>query len=94
MKVIPGIPFPVKNLLPILFNVKLKNYFLATLLGEAPGIIIMISIFSGLTNVIQSDKEINLNILFSPEVFFPLLALALMSLIANFVKKKYFKNKV
>ena len=94
LRVIPGIPFPIKNLLPILFNVKLKNYFLATLLGEAPGIIIMISIFSGLTNVIQSDKEINLNILFSPEVFFPLLALALMSLIANFVKKKYFKNKV
>ena len=94
LRVIPGIPFPIKNLLPILFNVKLKNYFLATLFGEAPGIIIMISIFSGLTNVIQSDKEINLNILFSPEVFFPLLALALMSLIANFVKKKYFKNKV
>ena len=94
LRVIPGIPFPIKNLLPILFNVKLKNYFLATLFGEAPGIIIMISIFSGLTNVIQSDKEINLNILFSPEVFFPLFALALMSLIANFVKKKYFKNKV
>jgi hypothetical protein len=62
--------------------------------GETPGIIIMISIFSGLTNVIQSDKEINFNILFSPEVFFPLLALALMSLIANFIKKKYFKNKI
>ena len=94
LRVIPGIPFPIKNLLPILFNVKLKNFFIATLFGEALPIIISVSIFSGLSNVIQSDKEINLNILFSPEVFFPLLALALMSLIANFVKKKYFKNKV
>jgi uncharacterized membrane protein YdjX (TVP38/TMEM64 family) len=94
LRVIPGIPFPIKNLLPVLFNVKLKNFFIATLFGEALPIIISVSIFSGLSNVIQSDKEINLNILFSPEVFFPLLALALMSLIANFVKKKYFKNKV
>jgi uncharacterized membrane protein YdjX (TVP38/TMEM64 family) len=40
LRVIPGIPFPIKNLLPILFNVKLKNYFLATLFGEALPIII------------------------------------------------------
>ena len=90
LRVIPGIPFPIKNLLPVLFNMKLKNFFLATLFGEAAPIIISVSIFSGLSNAFESDKDLNLNLLFSPEIFFPLLALAMMSLIANFVKKKYF----
>ena len=93
-RVIPGIPFPIKNLLPVLFNMKLKNFFLATLFGEAAPIIISVSIFSGLSNAFESDKDLNLNLLFSPEIFFPLLALAMMSLIANFVKKKYFNKGV
>lgn len=92
LRVIPGIPFPIKNLLPVLFNMKLKNFFLATLFGEAAPIIISVSIFSGLSNAFESDKDLNLNLLFSPEIFFPLLALAMMSLIANFVKKKYFNK--
>ena len=50
LRVIPGIPFPIKNLLPVLFNMKLKNFFLATLFGEAAPIIISVSIFSGLSN--------------------------------------------
>ena len=94
LRVIPGIPFPIKNLLPVLFNMKLKNFFLATLFGEAVPIIISVSIFSGLSNAFESDKNLNLNLLFSPEIFFPLLALAMMSLIANFVKKKYFNKGV
>ena len=94
LRVIPGIPFPIKNLLPVLFDMKLKNFFLATLFGEAAPIIISVSIFSGLSNAFESDKDLNLNLLFSPEIFFPLLALAMMSLIANFVKKKYFNRGV
>jgi len=94
LRVIPGIPFPIKNLLPVLFNMKLKNFFLATLFGEAAPIIISVSIFSGLSNAFESNKDLNLNLLFSPEIFFPLLALAMMSLIANFVKKKYFNKGV
>lgn len=94
LRVIPGIPFPIKNLLPVFFNMKIKNFFLATLFGEAAPIIISVSIFSGLSNAFESDKDLNLNLLFSPEIFFPLLALAMMSLIANFVKKKYFNRGV
>lgn len=94
LRVVPGIPFPIKNLLPVLFNMKLKNFFLATLFGEAIPITISVSIFSGLSNAFESDKDLNLNLLFSPEIFFPLLALAVMSLIANYVKKKYFNKNI
>jgi uncharacterized membrane protein YdjX (TVP38/TMEM64 family) len=90
LRVVPGIPFPIKNLLPVLFNMKVKNYFLATLFGEAVPIIISVSIFSGISSAFQSNKDFSLNLLFSPEIFFPLLALAIMSLVANYIKKKYF----
>ena len=94
LRVVPGIPFPIKNLLPVLFSMKIKNYFFATLFGEALPLIISISIFSGLSNAFESDKDLNLNLLFDPEIFFPLLALAMMSLIANYVKKKYFGKNI
>ena len=74
----------------VLFNMRVKNFFLATLFGEAAPIIISISIFSGISSAFQSDKDFNLNLLFNPEIFFPLLALAIMSLAANHIKKKYF----
>ena len=89
-RVVPGIPFPIKNLLPVLFNMKIKNYFIATLFGEAVPIIISVSIFSGISSAFQSNKAFSLNLLFAPEIFFPLLALAIMSLVANYIKKKYF----
>ena len=90
LRVVPGIPFPIKNLLPVLFNMRIKNFFFATLFGEAIPIVISVSIFSGISNAFQSDKDFNLNLLFTPEIFFPLLALAIMSLVANYIKKKYF----
>ena len=90
LRVVPGIPFPIKNLLPVLFNMKVKNYFLATLFGEAVPIIISVSIFSGISSAFQSNKDFSLNLLFAPEIFSPLLALALMSLVANYIKKQYF----
>ena len=67
---------------------RIKNYFFATLFGEAAPIIISISIFSGISGAFQSNKDLNINLLFTPEIFFPLLALAIMSLIANYIKKK------
>ena len=90
LRIVPGIPFPIKNLLPVLFNMKVKNFFLATLFGEAVPIIISVSIFSGISSAFQGDKDFSLNLLFAPEIFFPLLALAIMSLVANYIKKKYF----
>ena len=92
LRVSPGIPLQIKNLLPVLFNMKLENFFLATLFGDAPSIIIMISIISGFAGAIEAGKNLDLNLIFSPEIFFPLLALAGMSLVANLIKKKYFKK--
>jgi uncharacterized membrane protein YdjX (TVP38/TMEM64 family) len=90
LRVIPGIPFPIKNIVPVLFDMKLKNYFLATLFGEALPIIISVSIVSGFVNAIETNAELNLNLLYNPQIFFPLLGLGFMVIFTNFLKKKYF----
>ena len=89
VRVIPGIPFPIKNVMPVLFNMKVKNYFFATLLGEAMPIIISVSIVSGFAGAIQSNENLNFSLLYSPEIFLPLLGLGIMVVLTNYLKKKY-----
>ena len=92
LRVIPGVPFPIKNIIPVLFDIKLKNYFLATFLGELIPIIISISIFSGIAGAIEGEQKINRDLLYAPEIFFPLLGMGSMVLLTNYLKKKYYKK--
>ena len=92
LRVIPGIPFPIKNIMPVLFDIKLKNYFLATFFGELIPIIISVSIFSGIAGAIEDDQKLNLDLLYAPEIFLPLLGMGFMVLFTNYLKKKYFRK--
>ena len=92
LRVIPGIPFPIKNIMPVLFDIKLKNYFLATFFGELIPIIISVSIFSGIAGAIEDDQKLNLDLLYAPELFLPLLGMGFMVLFTNYLKKKYFRK--
>jgi uncharacterized membrane protein YdjX (TVP38/TMEM64 family) len=92
IRVIPGIPFPIKNILPVLFNIKLKNYFLATFLGESVPIIISVSIVSGFAGAIESNASLDFNLFFTPEILLPLLGLGFMVVLTNFLKKKYLRK--
>ena len=92
IRVIPGIPFPIKNILPVLFNIKLKNYFLATFLGESVPIIISVSIVSGFASAIESNASLDFNLFFTPEILLPLLGLGFMVVLTNFLKKKYLRK--
>jgi uncharacterized membrane protein YdjX (TVP38/TMEM64 family) len=92
LRVIPGIPFPIKNIIPVLFNIKLKNFFLATFLGELVPIITSVSIISGIAGAIESDKKLNFDLLYAPEIFLPLMGLGFMILLTNYLKKKYFRK--
>ena len=49
-------------------------------------------IFTVVSMVIEKGNSINLNILYDPEIFFPLLALGVMVIVTNFLKKKYYKK--
>jgi uncharacterized membrane protein YdjX (TVP38/TMEM64 family) len=92
IRVIPGIPFPIKNIMPVLFNMRLKNFFLATFFGESVPIIISVSIVSGFASAIESNASLDFNLFFTPEILLPLLGLGFMVVLTNFLKKKYLKK--
>ena len=89
-----GIPFALSNVLPCIFNVKIKNFFWATLLGITPQLFLIVSLGSGLEKIIEKNIQAPKvkDILFSPEIYIPMFAFGGM-LILTFVVKKYFFNK-
>ena len=73
---IGGIPWQLSCLLPTLFNVKVNNFFFATLIGIIPQIFLAVSIGSGLEKVIDQNSELPgiTDIIFSADIYLPILA--------------------
>ena len=73
---IGGVPWQLSCLLPTLFNVKVSNFFFATLVGIVPQIFLAVSIGSGLEKIIQVNSQIpNItDVIFSPDIYIPILA--------------------
>ena len=91
---IGGIPWQLSCLLPTIFNVKIRNFFFATLIGIIPQIFLAVSIGSGLEKVIDQNSEIPTitDIIFSPDVYIPILAFLTLILITIFLRKLFYKN--
>ncbi|MDB3932017.1 VTT domain-containing protein [Candidatus Pelagibacter sp.] len=91
---IGGIPFQIQNVLPCIFNVKVYNYFWSTFLGMIPSIFIMISIGSGLEEII--DQNLNapsvIDLITSPSIYIPLIAFFGLLIITIFFRKVFYKN--
>ena len=88
-----GIPFAIQNLLPVIFNVKLKSYFYGTLIGLFPQVFVVVSLGSGFDKLIEANEtmpEIK-DILFSPNIYIPIISITLILLIAFFMRKKFIK---
>ncbi len=91
---IGGIPFQLQCILPVLFNVKLKNYFFATLIGIVPQIFLAVSIGSGLEKVIDQNSELPgiTDIILSADIYLPILAFFGLIILSIFLRKIFFKN--
>ena len=91
---IGGIPWQISCLLPTLFNVRVSNFFFATLIGIIPQIFLAVSIGSGFEKIIDQNSEVPdiTEIIFSPEIYFPLLAFFSLILITIFLRKIFYKN--
>ena len=87
-----GIPFAIQNILPIVFNMKLKNYIISTFLGLVPTIFIINSLGEGINKIIENSEYISVNnIIFDPEIYLPILGFVIILIISFFLKKKIFK---
>ncbi len=91
---IGGIPWQLSCLLPTLFNVKVINFFFATLIGIIPQIFLAVSIGSGLEKIIDQNAEVPgiIDIIFSPDIYVPITAFFILILITIFLRKFFYKN--
>ena len=55
---IGGIPFALSNILPTIFNIKIKNFFLGSLIGMAPQLFIGASLGAGIEKIIETNQEV------------------------------------
>ena len=93
-RLVGGIPWQIQCLLPTLFDVKLKNYFFSTLLGITPGVFLISSIGSGLEKIIDSNIKVPgiSDIIFSRDIYIPLLAFFALVLTTIILRKIFFKD--
>ena len=91
---IGGIPWQLSCLLPTLFNVKVNNFFFATLIGIIPQIFLAVSIGSGLEKVIEQNSEVPgiTDIIYSADIYLPILAFFGLILLSIFLRKFFYKN--
>tara|TARA_B100000575_G_scaffold212153_1_gene173056 strand:- start:244 stop:963 length:720 start_codon:yes stop_codon:yes gene_type:complete len=92
-RLVGGIPFAIQNLLPTLFNIKLKNYFFGTFFGLTPQLFIGSSLGAGLNSIINESQEAPkfFETLKNPEIYMPILGLLIVFIITFALRKKLFK---
>ena len=88
-----GTPFALQNVLPILLDMPVKNYFIATFVGCMPSMFISVALGSGIEEIIDQNKELSiLTALSSPEIYIPIIAFIIILFIAFVIRKFYFKQ--
>jgi len=88
-----GTPYAAQNTLPILFNMSMKNYIIATFLGSMPSMFVTVSIGSGIESIIDQNAKLRaVNVIFSPEIYIPIVGFFILLLIGFVIKKLYFKE--
>ena len=93
-RLIGGIPWQISCLLPSMFNVNIRNFFLATVLGVIPQMFLAVSIGSGLEKVIDQNSEIPriIDIILLPDIYVPLIAFFALVLTTIFLRKIFYKK--
>ena len=89
-----GIPFAIANVLPCLFNVKVANFFWATLIGTIPSSFLVVSIGSGLEKIIDQNldaPEIK-DIIYSPDIYIPIFAFGALIILSIIARKIFYKK--
>lgn len=89
-----GAPYAVQNVLPILFDMPLKNYVIATYIGSMPSMFVSVALGSGIEKVIDENAELSIStVLFSPDIYIPIIIFFIILIIAFIIKKFYFRHK-
>lgn len=90
-----GIPWQLSCIIPTMFNVKISNFFYATLIGIIPQIFLAVSIGSGLEKIIDENIEAPsiIDLLSSRDIYIPMIIFFILIISTIVVRKFLYKNK-
>ena len=93
-RIIGGIPWQLSCILPTLFNVKVTNFFFATLIGIIPQVFLVASIGDGLETVINQNLKPPgiIDIIMTPNIYLPLGVFLILIIITIFLRKFFYKK--
>ena len=93
-RMVGGIPWQLSCILPTLFNVKVVNFFFATLIGIIPQVFLVVSIGNGLEIVINQNLEPPgiIDIISTPSIYLPLGVFLILIIITIFSRKLFYKK--
>ena len=89
-----GIPFQIQNVLPCIFDVKVFNFFWSTLLGMVPSLFLVISIGSGLEEIIDKNLQAPsmFDLITSSSIYIPIIAFFGLLGITIFLRNIFYKE--
>ena len=88
LRLVPAFPFFIVNIVPALFDVKLRNYALTTFFGIIPGCFVYASVGAGAGAILDKGGELQLGgLMTQPKVLLPVLGLIALSLLPIIYKK-------
>ena len=86
-------PFFLQNVFPVLFNMRKMNYFFSSFFGFIPGFFVFNTVGAGLSSYIeQADKFSFLELVLTPEIYYPILMFICLMILSFIIKKKFFEN--
>ena len=91
---IGGIPFFISNILPTIFNVKLKTFLFGSIIGMTPQIFVGVALGAGINQIIQKNIEVPslLDLLFSSEIYIPILSFIILIIIGIIIKNIFLRK--
>ena len=91
---IGGIPWVISCLLPTIFNVRILNFFFATLIGIIPQIFLTVSIGNGIEKFIDDNTEAPgfLDLILTSDIYVPLIGFFILVLLSIIGRKIFYKK--
>ena len=88
-----GTPYAIQNVLPVLFDMTLKNYVIATFIGSMPSMFVTVALGSGIEKIIDENAELSIMpVIQSPDIYLPIAGFFILFIIAFLIKKFYFEE--
>ena len=93
-RLIGGIPFFISNIIPTIFNVKIRNFFLGSVIGMTPQLFVGASLGAGLNKILEENSEAPslLQLLLTPDIYLPIIGIITLVLIGFLLRKKFYSK--